>query len=106
MAGFNHWRQKAILQELKYTFTKAEKAKRDAVRSPDPKAVFKAMRPVFNQFSAELQRHIGGEAKGIARPSNQHGDAGMRQPRQPVPTLFDFAHSISVESNRNRHMSD
>jgi type IV pilus assembly protein PilM len=49
---------KAILQELQYTFTKAEKEKRNAIRASDPKAIFKAMRPVFNQFSAELQRSL------------------------------------------------
>ncbi len=49
---------KAIVQELKYTFAKAEKEKRNAIRATDPKAVFKAMRPVFNQFSAELQRSL------------------------------------------------
>jgi len=49
---------KALVQELKYTFTKAEKEKRNAVRAADPKAVFKAMRPVFNQFASELQRSL------------------------------------------------
>jgi type IV pilus assembly protein PilM len=49
---------KAILQDLQYTFAKAEKEKRNAIRATDPKAVFKAMRPVFNQFTAELQRSL------------------------------------------------
>jgi len=49
---------KAILQDLQYTFAKAEKEKRNAIRASDPKAVFKAMRPVFNQFAAELQRSL------------------------------------------------
>ncbi|MFM8415857.1 MAG: type IV pilus assembly protein PilM, partial [Planctomycetota bacterium] len=49
---------KALVQELKYTFTKAEKEKRNAVRAADPRAVFKAMRPVFNQFASELQRSL------------------------------------------------
>ncbi len=66
--GFKIWQRsmpigggtftKAILQDLQYTFTKAEKEKRDAIRASDPKAVFKAMRPVFNQFAAELQRSL------------------------------------------------
>lgn len=66
--GFKIWQRsmpigggtftKAIVQELKYTFVKAEKEKRNAIRATDPKAVFKAMRPVFNQFSAELQRSL------------------------------------------------
>lgn len=49
---------KAIVQEMQYTFTKAEKEKRNAVRAADPRAVFKAMRPVFNQFASELQRSL------------------------------------------------
>jgi type IV pilus assembly protein PilM len=49
---------KALVQDLKYTFAKAEKEKRNAVRAADPRAVFKAMRPVFNQFSSELQRSL------------------------------------------------
>jgi type IV pilus assembly protein PilM len=49
---------KALVQELKHTFTKAEKEKRNAVRAADPRAVFKAMRPVFNQFASELQRSL------------------------------------------------
>jgi type IV pilus assembly protein PilM len=66
--GFKIWQRsmpigggsftKAIVQDLKYTFAKAEKEKRNAIRATDPKAVFKAMRPVFNQFSAELQRSL------------------------------------------------
>lgn len=49
---------KALVQELKYTFAKAEKEKRNAVRAADPRAVFKAMKPVFNQFASELQRSL------------------------------------------------
>jgi type IV pilus assembly protein PilM len=49
---------KALVQDLKYTFVKAEKEKRNAVRAADPRAVFKAMKPVFGQFAAELQRSL------------------------------------------------
>ena len=49
---------KALVKELKLTFAKAEHLKRNAVRAEDPKAVFKAMRPVFNEFAAELQRSL------------------------------------------------
>jgi type IV pilus assembly protein PilM len=49
---------KAIVQDLQYTFAKAEKEKRNAIRAADPKAVFKAMKPVFNQFASELQRSL------------------------------------------------
>jgi len=49
---------KALVQDLQYTFAKAEKEKRNAVRASDPRAVFKAMRPVFNQFASELQRSL------------------------------------------------
>jgi type IV pilus assembly protein PilM len=49
---------KALVQDLKYTFAKAEKEKRNDVRAADPRAVFKAMKPVFNQFASELQRSL------------------------------------------------
>ncbi|MFN9367154.1 MAG: type IV pilus assembly protein PilM [Planctomycetia bacterium] len=49
---------KALVKDLKLTFGKAEHLKRNAVRAEDPKAVFKAMRPVFGEFAAELQRSL------------------------------------------------
>ncbi|MEI7780596.1 MAG: type IV pilus assembly protein PilM [Planctomycetota bacterium] len=49
---------KALVQGMKLTFAKAEHLKRNAVRAEDPKMVFKVMRPVFNEFAAELQRSL------------------------------------------------
>jgi type IV pilus assembly protein PilM len=49
---------KAIVASMKLTFAKAEHLKRNAVRAENAKAVFLAMRPVFNDFSAELQRSL------------------------------------------------
>jgi len=49
---------KALVKEMKLTFAKAEHLKRNAVRAEDPRAVFAAMRPVFNEFSSELQRSL------------------------------------------------
>jgi len=49
---------KALVKEMKYTFAKAEQEKRNAVRAADPRAVFKAMRPVFTEFASELQRSL------------------------------------------------
>jgi type IV pilus assembly protein PilM len=49
---------KALVKEMKFTFEKAEQEKRNAVRAADPRAVFKAMRPVFTEFAAELQRSL------------------------------------------------
>jgi type IV pilus assembly protein PilM len=49
---------KALVKEMKYTFQKAEQEKRNAVRATDPRAVFKAMRPVFGDFASELQRTL------------------------------------------------
>ena len=49
---------KALVQEMKLTFAKAEHLKRNAVRAEDPKTVFKVMRPVFNEFAGELQRSL------------------------------------------------
>ena len=49
---------KALVNGMKLTFAKAEHLKRNAVRAEDPKLVFKAMRPVFNEFASELQRSL------------------------------------------------
>jgi type IV pilus assembly protein PilM len=49
---------KAIVAAMKLTFSKAEHLKRNAVRAENAKEVFMAMRPVFNDFSAELQRSL------------------------------------------------
>lgn len=49
---------KALVKEQKLTFEKAEYEKRNAVRAADPRAVFKAMRPVFTEFASELQRSL------------------------------------------------
>ncbi|MFM9058979.1 MAG: type IV pilus assembly protein PilM [Planctomycetaceae bacterium] len=49
---------KALVKDLRLTFAKAEHLKRHAVRAEDPKAVFTAMRPVFNEFASELQRSL------------------------------------------------
>ena len=49
---------KALVKEMKYTFQKAEQEKRNAVRASDPRAVFKAMRPVFTEFASDLQRSL------------------------------------------------
>ncbi|NCY01544.1 MAG: type IV pilus assembly protein PilM [Planctomycetia bacterium] len=49
---------KALVQGMKLTFSRAENLKRNAVKAEDPKAVFKMMKPVFNEFSAELQRSL------------------------------------------------
>ncbi len=56
--GGNHF-TKALTKELKLTFAKAEHLKRNAMSAQDPKAVFQAMRPVFNDLLTEIQRSIG-----------------------------------------------
>jgi type IV pilus assembly protein PilM len=55
--GGNHF-TKALTKEMKLTFAKAEHLKRNATAAADPKAVFQAMRPVFNDLLTELQRSI------------------------------------------------
>ena len=55
--GGNHF-TKALTKELKLTFAKAEHLKRNALKAEDPKAVFLAMRPVFNDLVQEVQRSI------------------------------------------------
>lgn len=67
--GFRVWQRsiqiggshftKALTKELKITFAKAEHLKKNAAKAEDPKAVFQAMRPVFSDLVAEIQRSIG-----------------------------------------------
>lgn len=49
---------KSLVQGMKMTFSQAENLKRNAVKAEDPKAVFKMMKPVFNEFASELQRSL------------------------------------------------
>ncbi len=56
--GGNHF-TRALTKELKLTFAKAEHLKRNATKAPDPRAVFTAMRGVFNDFASEVNRSIG-----------------------------------------------
>ena len=56
--GGSHF-TKALAKEMKITFAKAEHLKRNATQAEDPKAVFKAMRSVFSDLLAEIQRSIG-----------------------------------------------
>jgi len=56
--GGSHF-TKALSKELKLTFAKAEHLKRNATQADDPKVVFQAMRPVFSDLLAEIQRSLG-----------------------------------------------
>ncbi|MBS0261278.1 MAG: type IV pilus assembly protein PilM, partial [Planctomycetes bacterium] len=56
--GGNHF-TRALTKEMKLTFAKAEHLKCNATKSPDPKAVFQALRPIFNDYVTEIQRSIG-----------------------------------------------
>lgn len=56
--GGSHF-TRALSKELKLTFGKAEHLKRNATQADDPKAVFQAMRPVFSDLLAEVQRSLG-----------------------------------------------
>jgi len=49
---------KALVKEMQFTFQKAEQEKRNAVRATDPRAVFKAMRQVFTDFTSDIQRSL------------------------------------------------
>lgn len=55
--GGNHF-TKALTKELKLTFAKAEHVKRNVATAEDQKAVFQAMRPVFNDLQTEVQRSL------------------------------------------------
>lgn len=56
--GGNHF-TRALTKEMKLSFAKAEHLKLNATKSPDPRAVFQALRPVFNDYVSEIQRSIG-----------------------------------------------
>jgi len=56
--GGNHF-TRALTKEMKLTFAKAEHLKRNATKAPDPRAIFTAMRGVFNDFASEVNRSIG-----------------------------------------------
>lgn len=55
--GGNHF-TKALTKELKLSFATAEHLKRNASQAEDPKALFQAMRPVFNDLLNEVQKSI------------------------------------------------
>ena len=55
--GGNHF-TKQLSREMKLTQAKAEHLKRNARASENPKAIFKAMRPVFTDFVNEVQRSL------------------------------------------------
>ena len=50
---------RALVKDLKLSFAKAEHLKCNATKAPDPKSVFQALRPVFNEFVQEIQRAVG-----------------------------------------------
>ncbi len=55
--GGSHF-TKAITKDMKVTFAKAEQLKRTALKTDEAKAIFQAMRPVFNDLVTEVQRSI------------------------------------------------
>jgi len=55
--GGNHF-TKQLSRDMKLTQAKAEHLKRNARQSESPKAIFKAMRPVFNDLANEVQRSL------------------------------------------------
>jgi type IV pilus assembly protein PilM len=56
--GGSHF-TKVLTKELRLTFAKAEHLKKNASQAEDPKAVFQAMRPIFNDLLTQIQRSIG-----------------------------------------------
>lgn len=68
--GGNHFTRQ-LSKDLKLTYTKAEHLKRNAMDADDPKLVFQAMRPVFNDLVTEVQRSMG-----FFRSLNKHAEIG------------------------------
>ena len=69
--GGNHF-TKQLTKELKLTFAKAEHLKRNARQAKDPKAIYTAMRSVFNDLVTEVQRSVG-YFQGIDRKAKING---------------------------------
>jgi type IV pilus assembly protein PilM len=69
--GGNHF-TKQLTKEMKLTFAKAEHLKRNARQAEDPKTVFQAMRPIFNDVVTEVQRSVG-YFQGIDRNAKIRG---------------------------------
>jgi type IV pilus assembly protein PilM len=84
--GGNHF-TRALTKDLKLTFAKAEHLKRNATKAPDPKRLYQAMRPVFQDFVNELQRsvsyylstHRGANVKKIIGVGNGFKLNGMQK---------------------------
>jgi len=55
--GGSHFTRQ-LTKELKLTFAKAEHLKRNARQAEDPRKIFQAMRPVFNDLVTEVQRSL------------------------------------------------
>ena len=84
--GGNHF-TKQLSREMKLTQTKAEHLKRNARVSENPKAIFKAMRPIFSDLVNEVQRSLtffqsmekSAELKEIVLLGNAAKLPGLRQ---------------------------
>lgn len=100
--GGNHF-TRALTKEMKLTFAKAEHLKCNATKSPDPKAVFQALRPVFNDYLSEVQRSLGyfssvnqgGEISRVLGCGNGFRMAGLQKFLEqhleyPVQRVEDF----------------
>ncbi len=68
--GGNHFTRQ-LTKDLKLTFAKAEHLKRNAMEADDPKLIFQAMRPIFNDLVTEVQRSLG-----FFRSLNKHAEVG------------------------------
>lgn len=55
--GGSHF-TRALSKDLDLSFAKAEHLKRNATKAPDPKKLYQAMRPVFQDLASEVQRSI------------------------------------------------
>ena len=85
--GGSHF-TKALTKELKLTFAKAEHLKKNAAKAEDPKAVFQAMRPVFSDLVAEVQRSIGFFSKQQPRRRIERGRRGRQRDEAPRPATL------------------
>lgn len=85
--GGNHFTRQ-LTKDLKLTFAKAEHLKRNAMQADDPKLVFQAMRPVFNDMVTEIQRSLS-FFKSLNKKSELEGMLVMGNTAK-MPGLLQF----------------
>ncbi len=96
--GGNHFTA-AVQKSFKLSFQKAENIKRTANTSKHARQIFQAMRPVFSDLAAEIQRSLGFYSSG--NRDTQFGEALAMGNAMKLPGLLKFLQqSLSLPIKR------